>query len=699
MSSLREWLNGYLSEERDEKALLKELSQHVLNPIVPGNESPPHKLLSFGIGTAEFSNKSGTYRLRAILLAPGTRFTPRQKAYVWLMYARSKSMRACIAGLAKWKTPAVLDILNLDTNDFLEGDGEEAPSGAVLSVSRSRIKRFLRGVAFSPDDARAFYSAMDTEPKDFTPRRMFLYACAHCHGEAHFASLAKLFRKKFGRSDFVDSLGYSPFFYTAFRSDSIFESGKKYREWPPPVRMDDFLSQIEATGARRTRKCRYGFSWEDLECVAADYREDCPFGKVDSWDWSRDGVEDVGRDHIKMTQSVRPKPDPLPSPEEISLLFQSGSDKGMAALHRLPNETVSFEMPFGARDCVMAKAIDDKLVPAKVRAALLLESRSIRELLPSTFLRGKLPCGLLDTRFGREWYCENQMPGFEDIRCSDRFFFQHEAASGWHGRKNALEKIVLKAIDNDSPAQFMMTLTVMGKGLPRNIFHEVLRRGDANIVKALMEQDSGVAALLDLRRLLFYACANWRVGDLVKTVREAEARQPGIAGKCVDALGRNLLWYRMQYYTEPKSADGRSGPAGDDMNVDPFGLLLSFGCDPDLKTRWGVSWRDLEKAQGEIYEAGLPDVGYDLFIDGQPVPREGYRRSVYEWKNGDRVSKVKVVMRATGKGQEWDLPYDCRLESASLAPDRFEIKVADYGRNTVNISFMLWKDGLFHAVS
>ena len=77
--------------------------------------------------------------------------------------------------------------------------------------------------------------------------------------------------------------------------------------------------------------------------------------------------------------------------------------------------------------------------------------------------------------------------------------------------------------------------------------------------------------------MLFYICANWPSQSTTAWLEKAEAKQPGIIKSCVDALGRNLLWYT-QY-------NRRHGKAID--------TLLKHGCDPDAETAWGLSWRDM----------------------------------------------------------------------------------------------------------
>ena len=82
--------------------------------------------------------------------------------------------------------------------------------------------------------------------------------------------------------------------------------------------------------------------------------------------------------------------------------------------------------------------------------------------------------------------------------------------------------------------------------------------------------------------MLFYVCANWDDGHAAAWLEKAEAKQPGIIKSCVDALGRNLLWYTQCNLSHREAL---------------LETLLKHGCDPDAETVWGLSWRDMNAAR------------------------------------------------------------------------------------------------------
>ena len=92
--------------------------------------------------------------------------------------------------------------------------------------------------------------------------------------------------------------------------------------------------------------------------------------------------------------------------------------------------------------------------------------------------------------------------------------------------------------------------------------------------------------------MLFYVCANWDGEHAAAWLEKAEAKQPGVIRSCVDALGRNLLWYA-QY--NPSHGETEE-------------TLLRHGCDPDAETVWGLSWRDMQAAPARNTQRALSPV-------------------------------------------------------------------------------------------
>ena len=65
------------------------------------------------------------------------------------------------------------------------------------------------------------------------------------------------------------------------------------------------------------------------------------------------------------------------------------------------------------------------------------------------------------------------------------------------------------------------------------------------ILDWLTENDEKVADLLDKRTMPFYVCANWDAAHTAEYLDKVEKEHPGTLKDCVDAQGRNLLWYSL----------------------------------------------------------------------------------------------------------------------------------------------------------
>jgi hypothetical protein len=197
---------------------------------------------------------------------------------------------------------------------------------------------------------------------------------------------------------------------------------------------------------------------------------------------------------------------------------------------------------------------------------------------------------------------------------------------------------VRKAIDADSPAQLMMHLAVAGKNVDRRMLYIILNLHKTKILDWLLENDEKTREFLAPRRMLFYVCANWHwhpdegkaVEDAVPWLDAAEAKEPGILRSCADALGRNLLWYTLY---------NRCGDQIEDT-------LLKHGCDPDARTAFGLSWREMRDAKEATQNILFPSS--DIFVNGvaarEAIPGYG--------KDCPKLDSVKVVLH-DGAVMEW----------------------------------------------
>lgn len=141
----------------------------------------------------------------------------------------------------------------------------------------------------------------------------------------------------------------------------------------------------------------------------------------------------------------------------------------------------------------------------------------------------------------------------------------------------------MDAVVNDSPAKLRIMLDLEGKSLGVWLLNIILLHKKPNMLWFLMENDKLAKEFLDHRRILFYACANLEASDALELVEKAEKLQPGIAATCIDAFGRNLLWYTLY--------------SGNDCDTNLTDALVGYGCDPDAETAWNLNWRDMESAQ------------------------------------------------------------------------------------------------------
>ncbi len=511
----------------------------------------------------------------AILKKPGKSVSPRQKAFAWLHYVRSMETVRHLAALSLLKTPGGDDFRNLSRNAFSTVSAR--PDG------RTRVEPFLCGRKAGPRETLAFLGAAANPAQVFTPRQMLLYACAHCRSVERFAWILDKLRPKLGKADFVDALGYSPFFYTVLREDSIVapdldaedadaDSGNGFPRPLTKPQMREFLDLLRKAGARPERKCRFGFSWEDVEAVAEEYAA----GQRPRVSWRR-------LEARKAASRKRGGYGPVPPPEEIRRLLPDHLMKAIHAIESMDYLPESLERPFSPRERLVSDAICDRSLPKATRAQLLDSVCHFYTFygLPPAEARDT-PIGFLDSKAGRKWYCEHGKSGFEVVRCSDPAFFRNVARENNSDNvdtdKVKINPKLRKAIDADSPAQLMMQLSVSGKNVDARLLAVILTLRKTIILEWLLENDDKTKEFLDERRMLFYVCANWDDEHAAAWLEKAEAKQPGIIKSCVDTLGRNLLWYTLY--------NPRRGNAVD--------TLLSHGCDPDAETVWGLSWRDMK---------------------------------------------------------------------------------------------------------
>ncbi len=345
-------------------------------------------------------------------------------------------------------------------------------------------------------------------------------------------------------------------------------------------------------------------------------------------------------------------------PEEIPGLLASAPERGLFALERA---TFDPAVPAAAVRTILSDAFRDGRVAPETKAELLWRYNHEPAFRDAALAdrKGPVPFCLLDSEEGRRSYCARKLPGHETVRCSSPVLFgrirSHSSASEY---VEPFEDVVREAIAADEPARLMVALAVAGRKPDLRLFVAALRLRKTRILDRLMERDATAKRWLDPRRLLFYAAANWPFANLPALAEASERKSPGIVASCVDALGRNLLWYALAYRrpVAPWSCAAARNPAGKAEEAEA--LLVRLGADPDAPTKWGASWRQVARVREER------SWDHDVFLDGVRVSPGGCSddagwtgRSAEEPIRADGDEhRVRIVQRGTGLASEWAFP-------------------------------------------
>lgn len=374
-------------------------------------------------------------------------------------------------------------------------------------------------------------------------------------------------------------------------------------------------------------------------------------------------------------------------PEEIPGLLASAPERGLFALERA---TFDPAVPAAAVRTILSDAFRDARVAPETRAELLWRYNHEPDFRDAALadLRGPVPFCLLDSEEGRKSHCARKLPGHETVRCSSPGLFGRiRSRSSASEYVEPFEDVVREAIAADEPARLMVALAVAGRKPDLRLFVAALHLRKTRILDRLMERDATAKRWLDPRRLLFYAAANWPFADLPALAEASERKSPGIVASCVDALGRNLLWYALAYrrFVSSWSCAASRNPAGKAEEAEA--LLVRLGADPDAPTKWGASWRQVALVREER------SWDHDVFLDGVRVSPRG-RSDDAGWSerfaepiraDGDE-HRVRIVQRGTGLASEWAFPAKRfpRIEQSHL---RFVLQTRRDDDDTIVIEF------------
>ena len=620
--------------------------------------------------------------------APASRVSPLEKAKAWIHYIVKKhiDIEHCLARLVAMKVPGFENFRNLSSDCFHEiihTNPQTFRVSGERAKSRTDMESFLRGTDTSPASFLAFLRAARKDPRNFCAREMFLYACAHCRSVKRFAFVVKNLKPKLGKANFMDVLGYSPFFYVAF-GHVQYDVGK-FAKWLVEGDGRLLCDVIRKAGGRPECKCRYGFTWKDLEIAAAAIAAESG-GEVRAND-----------DDDKMDPFFIPTagPEPLPVPSsasDIRQLLIDDPDRGVAAILAMDYEPASLENPFGLRERILSDAICDRSIPKPTRVRLLrLCEDSHFAGLPPLEAKGEVPIGFLDSKAGRRWVSESGRPGCEFVRCSHPTFFKRVQIYDGYGRLDGvkLESSVKKAIAEDSPSQLMMPLSVAGKSVDTRLLSILLHFRKKRILEWLIENDDKTRKFFGPREMLFYVCAHWFGDETVEWLEKAEKKEPGILKSCIDPLGCNLLWYS--------------------NSKEVAEALIKHGCDPDAETVWGLSWRDRSE-----YENRKSRQVFDVTVNGKALAEIAaairHRNlgfySDRENNLGVLVDAVRIVMPENGRTFEWKHSgrydwlelQDISLDANPIPSFSMQLRVQrSFDIFPVSVRFVLDPDGIIRV--
>ena len=288
-----------------------------------------------------------------------SRIPRKEKARIWLDSLFAAGAERALARLVARKAPGYEDFRNLSPDCFhsVNHPRESIPK---RSEFRTTPEPFLRGEAATPLSVEAFLLTVRENRfcRHFPLREIFLYACAHCQSAERLAYIMKNLRPRLGKADFVDALGYSPFFYAAFTRAR--NGSEAFGRWLAHGEGKAICRLIRKAGARPDRVCRHGFSWKDLEAVARE---------------TAAASEDAGAAQGRNAETTSAVPPQLPSLEEIRRMLIDDPDRAIAAIVAMGYVPRSLEHPFGPRERFVSDAICDRRIPRTIRARLLLLCR------------------------------------------------------------------------------------------------------------------------------------------------------------------------------------------------------------------------------------------------------------------------------------------------------------------------------------
>ena len=260
-----------------------------------------------------------------------------------------------------------------------------------------------------------------------------------------------------------------------------------------------------------------------------------------------------------------------------------------AFIRNMPCVPLSETYPCGGKELFIAAALQDTAVPKSVRIHLW-RSLVMDGYKFSCYVKGRewtdVPHSLYDHPAVRKWLYLTKQEGGEDLRCSDKQFFD-KVSRYLNGRA---DREALEAIKEDSPSALLMPLDFEGRRVPKRYVLAALAKKAVNIITYLVsKRKKEIVRLFSPKQLLFYACANWNDDDTIPFVELLERDNPGLVKNSLDAFGHDALWYTLYQ----RDRFNRATPAARRKMTPLARMLIELGCDPNRQNSIGLSYNDL----------------------------------------------------------------------------------------------------------
>ena len=262
----------------------------------------------------------------------------------------------------------------------------------------------------------------------------------------------------------------------------------------------------------------------------------------------------------------------------VRTLSAADMDVFLSFLETVPYRPATATYPCGQRDFFVADILRDRTLPTSLRARTwrLVALGGLKLPRYAHGRRWHLPDELLDHPAAREWYCEQEKPGWEFVRCTSPVLFREPQV--WEP-ENKMVKDAYDAIPADVPARVILPLDICGSDVPEPFFLEILARQAVETALFLFLERGHLAKALSREQFLIYVAIHWDVSCAMRVFTAFESAWPGISASR-DTLGRTSLLYTLY----------RRVPCPELQD-----FLIRKGCDADCEVLPGLSYADISQ--------------------------------------------------------------------------------------------------------